>query len=88
MRITTMEEGEKVIKNILFVIKQQRKKKGLSINELSQRCGFAPETLKLIETDEKELVLSELITIANGLGMKILELVKLADKKTKGSQNN
>ncbi|MFC1745658.1 multiprotein-bridging factor 1 family protein [Candidatus Riflebacteria bacterium] len=77
-----LEEDNALVEKILIVIREQREKKALSVNELSQRCGIAPEIIQRIETGKHELFIYELKTITKGLDMKMSSLVKLAEKKT------
>ena len=59
-------------------IKALRDAKGLSQNELSQRCELPRSTLAYLESGEANPALTTLIRVSKGLGVSIEELLKPA----------
>lgn len=57
------------IMKIGSIIKAERKKRGLSQNQLAARCSITVTYLSLIENDKKEPTVSLLRTIAESLNL-------------------
>ena len=57
-------------------IKSLRKSKGLSQEELAERCGVHRTYIGSIERGEKSPTLNTIEKFANGLGVQIIDLFK------------
>lgn len=57
------------------IIKAERKKRGLSQNQLAARCSITVTYLSLIENDKKEPTVSLLRTIAENLNLPLPILI-------------
>lgn len=61
-------------------IKQRRRRDGLSQEDLAFRGDLHTTFLSEVENGHKDLRLSTLCKVANGLGISVLELVGLAER--------
>lgn len=62
---------------IEILLKEIRKKRGLSLEQLSKITGVSSSHLNYIEKNEKEPTLAVMVMIAQGLNMDIKELYKV-----------
>ena len=56
------------------VIRNKRKEKGISQEELSKRCGVSRQTINAIENDKYDPTLSLAFRLARELGLTVYEL--------------
>ena len=61
-------------------IKRRRLKDGLSQEALAAKAGLHTTFLSELENGHKDLRLSTLCKVANGLGVSVLELIGLAER--------
>lgn len=66
------------LKNIGINIKSERLRRGLSQEELAEKCDISRNSVSLIETGKINPTIIKIIDIANVLGVSIDELVKKA----------
>ena len=66
--------------NMEYVIRNKRKEKGISQEELAKRCGVSRQTINAIENDKYDPTLSLAFRLAWELGLTVDEL--FTPKKT------
>lgn len=64
------------LKNIGISIKSERLRRGISQEELAERCDISRNSVSLIETGKINPTIIRVIDIANVLGVSIDSLVK------------
>lgn len=62
---------------IKMLIKELRKERNMSLDELSKKTNISKSHLNYIERNEKEPTISMLIKISNSLNVEITELYKV-----------
>lgn len=66
------------LKNIGINIKSERLRRGLSQEELAEKCDISRNSVSLIETGKINPTILRVIDIANVLGISVNDLVKEA----------
>jgi XRE family transcriptional regulator, regulator of sulfur utilization len=61
-------------------IKRRRLKDGLSQEDLAAKADLHPTFLSELENGHKDLRLSSICKVADGLGVSVLELIGLAER--------
>lgn len=69
------------LKNIGISIKSERLRRGMSQEELAERCDISRNSVSLIETGKINPTIIRVIDIADALGVNIDSLVKDAKAK-------
>lgn len=69
------------LKNIGINIKSERLRRGISQEELAEKCDISRNSVSLIETGKINPTIIRVIDIADALGVNIESLVKDAKKK-------
>ena len=62
--------------NMENVIRNKRKEKGISQEELAKRCGVSRQTINAIENDKYDPTLSLAFRLARELGLTVDELFR------------
>ena len=63
-------------------IRTIRSQQGLSLEELSGRCGIDPAPLSKLERGESNATIQTLERVAKGLGVSLVELVDIREYRT------
>jgi transcriptional regulator with XRE-family HTH domain len=79
---------EAIVANVVRLLREERKKRGLSMNVLAQRSGLSHSMISLVERDLRNPTLDTLLRIAEvleiDLGKIIIQAAKIASQeKTK-----
>jgi transcriptional regulator with XRE-family HTH domain len=69
------KEKNEVLKGIAHKIKHLRRQKGMSVNALAEKTGFAKSYLSQIENCKREPAIGTLVTIARALGVNVFFLI-------------
>jgi transcriptional regulator with XRE-family HTH domain len=72
---------ERVIFEVVRLLREEREKKGLSMNVLAQRSGLSQSMISLIERDLRNPTLDTLLRIGDVLQIEIGDLISKARKK-------
>ena len=67
-------ESEEVLKSLGLRIRSLRKERGLTQIELAYRCNMEPSNLNRIEAGRTNPTVRSLTLVANGLGLKLVNL--------------
>ena len=67
-------ESNEVLKSLGLRIRNLRKERGLTQIELAYRCNMEPSNLNRIEAGSTNPKVSSLTLVANGLGLKLVNL--------------
>ncbi len=70
------------LKNIGINIKSERLRRGISQEELAEKCDISRNSVSLIETGKINPTIIRVIDIADALGVNIDDLVKDAKAKS------
>lgn len=77
---TGMADAAKLRAGLGEVVKRLRLRDGLSQEDLAFRGGLHPTFISEIENGHKDLRLSSICKVADGLGISVLELIALAER--------
>ena len=76
---------DNVSANVVRLLREEREKRGLSMNVVAQRSGLSHSIVSLIERDMRNPTLETLLRIAEAIGIDLGEIItraaKLAAKK-------
>ncbi|MGE0251227.1 MAG: helix-turn-helix domain-containing protein [Dongiaceae bacterium] len=64
------------------LLRDERKRQGLSYEQLADKCGLHRTTISLIERNKYQPTLVSLLKIALGLKVSLAEFLTKAEKKT------
>jgi len=70
------QDSDKVLALLAKNIKKYREKLGLTQEQLAFKCGFDRTYISLLERQKRNISIKNLKKLANGLGVKIAELVR------------
>jgi len=83
--MSELEEEIKLLKQLGQRIREIRKSRKLSQEELAEICGFDRTYISLLERGKRNLRLINLLKLSRGLGIPVEELLK--DLKVGGEKN-
>ncbi|HEV2328959.1 MAG TPA: helix-turn-helix transcriptional regulator [Verrucomicrobiae bacterium] len=69
-----------VTANVIRLLREERKKRGLSMNVVAQRSGLSHSIVSLIERDLRNPTLDTLLRIAEAIGIDLGEVITRAGK--------
>ena len=69
-----------VTANVIRLLREERKKRGLSMNVVAQRSGLSHSIVSLIERDLRNPTLDTLLRIAEAIGIDLGEVITRASK--------
>lgn len=73
--------------NVVRLLREEREKRGLSMNVVAQRSGLSHSIVSLVERDLRNPTLDTLLRIAEAIGIDLGEIItragKLASKQRK-----
>jgi transcriptional regulator with XRE-family HTH domain len=76
---------DNVSANVVRLLREEREKRGLSMNAVAQRSGLSHSIVSLVERDKRNPTLETLLRIAEAIGIDLGEIItraaKLAAKK-------
>lgn len=73
--------GSEIAKSLGKTIREHRKAHRLSQERFGELAGVHRTYVGMIERGEKNITLSNLVKIANALGLTLSELIRAAEKK-------
>ena len=71
----------KIIKALGVAVREQRRNLGLSQESLAELAGVHRTYIGMIERGEKNITLSNLVKMANALGLSPSDLLRLAEER-------
>ena len=78
--VTDME-GEKLVANVVMILKGERESRVLSQRSLASQAGVDPKTISLIERGCRSPTLFTLARIASALGLTLSEIIEAAEEE-------
>jgi len=69
-----------VAANVVRLLREEREKRGLSMNEVAQRSGLSHSIISLVERDLRNPTLDTLLRIAEAIGIDLGEIITRAGK--------
>ena len=75
----TDAEGEKLVSNVVMILKGERESRDLSQRTLASKAGVDPKTISLIERGHRSPTLFTLARIAGALDLKLSRIVDAAE---------
>ena len=71
---------EAVAANVVRILRDERKKRGLSMNQVAERSGLSQAMISLVEHDLRNPTLDTLLRIADALELDLAGVIKRASK--------
>jgi transcriptional regulator with XRE-family HTH domain len=71
---------EAVAFNVVRLLREEREKRGLSMNVVSQRSGLSHSIISLMERDLRNPTLDTLLRIADAVGVDLGQIIARATK--------
>ena len=62
--------------HVACFLREERKRQGLSLNEVAQRAGLSRQMVSYVEQQERKPTLDTLLRISTALGVKLEEIIK------------
>jgi transcriptional regulator with XRE-family HTH domain len=75
---------ESISSEVAHLLKEEREKRGLSLNVVAQRAGLARQTVSYVEQEVQNPTLDTLLRITSVLEVDLEELIAQARKRAKG----
>jgi transcriptional regulator with XRE-family HTH domain len=72
---------EAVAANVVRLLREEREKRGLSMNTVAQHSGLSHSIISLIERDLRNPTLDTLLRIAEAIGIDLGEIITRASKQ-------
>ena len=72
---------EAINANVIRLLREEREKRGLSMNVVAQRSGLSHSIVSLIERDLRNPTLDTLLRIADAIGIDLGEILTRARKE-------
>jgi transcriptional regulator with XRE-family HTH domain len=72
---------EAIASNVVRLLREEREKRGLSMNVVAQRSGLSHSIISLIERDLRNPTLDTLLRIAEAIGIDLGEIIMRARKQ-------
>lgn len=69
-----------VAANVVRLLREEREKRGLSMNVVAQRSGLSHSIVSLVERDLRNPTLDTLLRIAEAIGIDLGEIITRAGK--------
>ncbi len=70
-----MNQDESFVTNVVKLLKEERKRQGLSYEKLAEKTGIHRTTISLIERGKQNPTLSICKRLADGLDMRLSDLI-------------
>lgn len=70
-----------VFANVIRLLREEREKRGLSMNVVAQRSGLSHSIISLIERDMRNPTLETLLRIAEAIGVDLGKVISQATKR-------
>jgi transcriptional regulator with XRE-family HTH domain len=77
---------EAVAANVVKILAQERKRRGLSMNQVAERSGLSQGMISLVEHDLRNPTLDTLLRIADALDLDLSVVIKRADKAVRSAR--
>lgn len=74
---------EAITSNVVSLLREEREKRGLSMNVVAQRSGLSHSIISLIERDLRNPTLDTLLRIAEAIDVELGQLITKARKRVK-----
>ncbi|MGD9649366.1 MAG: helix-turn-helix domain-containing protein [Dongiaceae bacterium] len=75
------KQASQIEEKLVKLLRDERKKQGLSYEQLADKCGLHRTTISLIERNKYQPTLVSLLKIALGLKVSLAELMKRVETK-------
>jgi transcriptional regulator with XRE-family HTH domain len=72
---------EAIASNVVRLLREEREKRGLSMNVVAQRSGLSHSIISLIERDLRNPTLDTLLRISEAIGIDLGEIITRARKQ-------
>jgi transcriptional regulator with XRE-family HTH domain len=72
-------EAQKIVKQVVVLLKQQRESMGWSQRTLATRAGLDPKTVSLIEREARSPTLFTLALLASAMTVQLSEVLRNAE---------
>jgi transcriptional regulator with XRE-family HTH domain len=76
--VTFKHPPEKVVCNVVRLIRAERERQGVSMNVLAERAGLSQPMISLVERDLRNPTLDTLLRIANALELDLSKVIAKA----------
>jgi transcriptional regulator with XRE-family HTH domain len=81
--VRNQSERDAIMASVLRILREERDKRGLSMNVVAQRSGLSHSTVSLIERDLRSPTLDSLLRIADALDVDLGEIITRAGRELK-----
>jgi transcriptional regulator with XRE-family HTH domain len=71
---------EVVAANVVRILRDERKRRGFSMNQIAERSGLSQGMISLVEHDLRNPTLDTLLRIADALELDLASIIKRASK--------
>jgi predicted transcriptional regulator len=71
---------EAVATNVVKILRDERKRRGVSMNQVAERSGLSQGMISLVEHDLRNPTLDTLLRIADALELDLSKVIKRASK--------
>jgi transcriptional regulator with XRE-family HTH domain len=78
---------EAVAANVVRILRDERKRRGLSMNQVAERSGLSQGMISLVEHDLRNPTLDTLLRIADALELDLSNVLKRANHKARSKRN-
>jgi len=75
-------EAQKIVRNVVLLLKQQRESMGWSQRALATRAGLDPKTVSLIERGDRSPTLFTLALLSSAMTVHLSEILRNAEDHT------
>jgi len=77
---------EEIVCNVVYLLRQERERQGVSMNALSKLAGLSQAMISLIERDLRNPTLDTLLRITNALDIDLSKVINHATKMAAGKK--
>lgn len=71
---------EMIAANVVRILRDERKRRGLSMNQVAERSGLSQGMISLVEHDLRNPTLDTLLRIADALNLDLADVIRRAAK--------
>jgi transcriptional regulator with XRE-family HTH domain len=77
---------EAIAANVVKILREKRKQRGLSMNQVAERSGLSQSMISLVEHDLRNPTLDTLLRISDALEIDLSEVIKRASNTVRSEQ--
>ena len=70
-----------IVANVVRLLREEREKRGLSMNVVAQRAGLSQSIVSLVERDLRNPTLDTLLRMTDAIGIDLGEIISQARKE-------